>query len=332
MPLRGPAIGDRLINCQRFHKSGILDMIMPYLLHGGMKGLIICLCLAPLFQASAKPLSGGALLDQVISKPGSYSQVCDVMVMPSDIPYRAYQISDFNGTSFSQANKALIQENREPLIAAIKARLTAVDFSKSAVDTEKDEHPEKSFDGDGYGCDPATLNPLILNLIVDMNAVEALPELLTLEARLVKEIAKAKDSATAPVPIVSGWGIGEKRDSSNDGEARDRRINLFQARVAQRDLVMVMQVLMRNKKYSPALKTSLEVAYVKGLKADAAAHGWDKFKPGDELPKEINYRSVERDPVTGIVRDAYRPIEIPYTRESRDEVRAAAEQWVKEHS
>jgi len=308
---------------------------MPYLLHGGMKSLMICLFLAPLFQASAKPLLGGALLDQVISKPGSYSQVCDVMVMPSDIPYRAYQVSDFNGTSFSKANKALIQENREALITAIKVRLATVDFSKPAVETEKDEHPEENFDGDGYGCDPATLNPLILNLILDTNAVEALPELLTLEARLVKEIAKAKESATAPVPIVSGWGIGEKRNSSKDEESekvRDRRNNLFQARVAQRDLVMVMQVLMRNQKYGPALKTSLEVAYVKGLQAAAATHGWDKFKSGDELPKEIDYRTVERDPVTGIVRDVYGPIEIPYTRESRDEVRAAAEQWVKEHS
>ena len=277
-------------------------------------------------QAQEQPAA--RLLDRIISHPGSYSQVCDIMTAEVDIPYRAFELTDFSGASFSKANQALIDKNRGPLIEAIRARLLELDFTREAMAPGEDPKPEENEDGDAYGCDPKSLNPLLLGLIQQLQAIETLPELLVVEEKLVKGIAQAKNDPKSPAPVVAGWSVGfftKNPESQTDAE-RDRKSNLFQARVAQRDLVMLMAVLMREKSYSPYLKTSLETAYVRGLKQNAA--GYPKYKPGDPLPEEKYGRDFNLDPVTRILRRERDFVSIPYTRESRDEIRAAAAKWV----
>ena len=276
-----------------------------------------------------------ALLDKIISYPGSYSQVCDVMSMPEDIPYQAFVISDFEGSGFSKSNQALIDKNRKPLIKAVRARLLALDFSRKPTPPLEDPKPEENMDGDAFGYDPASLNPLLLRLIRRLHAIETLPELLVVEQKLVKEIAKAKDDSKAAPPVVAGWLVGMEGsydENAKDDEAqRDRKANLFNARVAQRDLVMVMAVLMREKSYPAYLKTSIETAYAKGLKIQSKQGDLAKFKSGEPIPKELKHLEIEIDPITRLPRARYSPVKIPYTRESRDEVRAAAEKWITEH-
>lgn len=278
--------------------------------------------------AAQAPEAG--LLDKLIAFPGSYSQVCDVMTAPEDIPYRAFDLTDFAGASFSKRNLAEIGKNRDSLVRAVRARLLAIDFSRKPADPPEDPAPEESMEADNFGCDPATLNPLLLELIRQLDAIEALPELLAVEAKLVKGIARAKNDPAAPAPEVDGWFVGAigPYDGNETDAVRDRRLNLFQARVAQRDLVMLMALLMREKSHPPYLKTSLEAAYVKGLKAQAKEQGLSKFKPGEPLPEDLKYLRIEIDPVSRLPRVAGSPVVIPYTRASRDEVRAAAEKWI----
>ncbi len=271
-----------------------------------------------------------ALLNKVISRPGSYSQVCDVMMAPADIPYRAFQLADFSGASFSKTNQALIEKNREALIKAVRARLLAVDFSKEAKQPGTDPKPEENFDGETFGCDPKSLNPLLLELIRQLHAIETLPELLVVEQKLVEGIAKAKDDVKVAPPVVYGWSVAIENDSRGAFQG-DRKINLFQARVAQRDLVMLMASLMREKSYPPYLETTLETAYVKGLKAEARAQSYDKYQPGPDLKKQLDELQMEVDPISKVIRAKYFSVKIPYTRESRDEVRAAAEKWIAAH-
>lgn len=279
----------------------------------------------------AEELPADALLDKIISYPGSYSQVCDVMTVEADIPYRAFELTDFSGASFSKTNQALIDKNRDALIPAIRARLLAVDFAREAVPPGEDPKPEENFDGEAFGCDPKSLNSLLLGLIQQIQAIEALPELLVVEQDLVKRIEKAKNDPTAPAPIVEGWFVGYITNDSEvktDAE-RDRFSNLFQARVAQRDLVMLMAVLMREKSYKPYLKTSLEVAYAKGLKKSASVY--PTYKVGDPLPEGKNGRDFKLDPIVRVLRRDRDFVSIPYTRESRDQIRAAAAKWIAEH-
>src|SRR6476620_3951357 len=64
-----------------------------------VKILSACCLIACSFHLHAEELSADKLLDRVISHPGSYSQVCDVMSAPPDIPYQLFQITDFSGAS-----------------------------------------------------------------------------------------------------------------------------------------------------------------------------------------------------------------------------------------
>ena len=287
-----------------------------------------------------------ALLDKVISRPGSYSQVCDIVSSPEDIPYRAFMLTDPNGASFSKSNLAAIAKNRDALVKSVRARLLAVDFSKKIKETPQDPKPENEGSSDievsGSGCDPASLNPLLLELVLELHAIETLPELLAVEQKLVKGIAKAKDNADAPPPIVDGWFVASEEELKHNREAvdaasseperesdtqkRDRKIALFNARVAQRDLVILMAMLMREQSYGPYLKTSIETTYYNRLQAQSKEGELAELKPGERIPN-----GIEIDPVTRFLHDSYTPVRIPYTRESRDEIRAAAAQWITEH-
>lgn len=292
----------------------------------------------------AQETEATALLDKVISYPGSYSQVCDVFTSPSDIPYRAFEISGYREAYFSNVKLAAIKANRESLVAAIRARLLAIDFSKPAKELPQDPTPDES-EGEeiSSGSDPMTLNPFLLDLIQQTHAIEALQELLIVEGKLVKGIAAAKDDAKVAPPIVDGWFLAEEnlspatdtevvRDNSPAATAKQERdYRLFQSRVAQRDVVTTIALLMREKSYAPYLKTNFEAAYAKGLKALAKKDGLEAFKPGDPLPPSLEGREIHLDKITGLPVQQYSPVAIPYTRESRDEIRAAAAQWITEH-
>lgn len=300
-----------------------------------MKPTILAAWAALVLPLSAQtPSSPEALLDKVITHPGSYAQVCDVLTASGDLPYRAYQVTSFAGASFSKANLAEMDKNRDGLVRALRARLLEFDLLRKPEDVKKDAAPEESFDGEDVGCDPHVLNPLLLEVILHLKATEALPELLVVEEKLVKGIAVAKDSAKAAPPVVTGWYVGEENApyDENEPEAkRDRRVNLFQARVAQRDLVLTMGRLLREAGYEPYRSTAIEKAYVKGLKAQVKENGLENYKPGEPLPKGKEYLEIVIDPVTKLPLDVFSSVSIPYTRESRDEVRAVASKWISEH-
>lgn len=297
---------------------------------------VVAALLLPLASISRGVEADTALLDKVIQFPGSYSQVCDIMMATPDLPYHAYTLSGFAGASFSKSNLMAMTQNREALVKAIRARLLEIDLVRKAEEAKKDPAPEVDEDGDNIGCDPKVLSPLLLELILELDAIEALPELLVLEAKIVKGIAAAKNDAKVAPPSVGGWYVAEevKDYDENEPEAkRDRRIQLFQSRVAQRDLVILMGRLLREKNYAPYMTTALEKAYVKGIKAEAKERGISDYKPGDKFTgeKEFLNDTVEIDPPSKVPVMMYTSIEIPYSRESRDEVRAVAAKWIEEH-
>lgn len=300
----------------------------------------------------AQDTEGTALLDKVISYPGAYSQVCDVFTSPDDIPYRAFVISGYREAYFSNVKLAAIKENRESLVKAIRSRLLAIDFSKKPKELPVDPSPDdKESEEIGSGSDPMTLNPFLLDLIHETHAIEALQELLIVEGKLVKGIAEAKDDAKAAPPVVDGWWVVQEEEMSavdrEDAEGKirerdkdpspaeiaklDRKRNLFNARVAQRDVVMTIALLMREKSYAPYLKTKFEAAYVKGLKALVKKDGLEGYKPGAPLPPDLEGRKIRIDEITKLPIEEYSSVALPYSRESRDEIRAAAAQWISEH-
>jgi hypothetical protein len=296
------------------------------------RALVVSVLAVSWVQAEISPAD--KLLDEVISHPGSYSQVCDVMTLPEDVPLRAYVIGGYMGADFSKETEARMQKNRDGLVAAARKRLLAIDFTKEAKEVAADPkaaagEPGEA-GGDAFGNDPATLNPLLLSLLEKLDATEALPELLKLEARLVEEISKVKKDPSVPSPVVDGWGVVPENfnyDEKISEAERDKRRAFFNARVAQRDLVTLMAMMMRSKAYPAFLATSLEAAYAKSLKSGQAA----LEKKQATGAQETGGVKIETDPITHFLRQEYDSVEVPYTRELRDEVRAAAEKWVKEH-
>jgi hypothetical protein len=60
-------------------------------------------------------------------------------------------------------------------------------------------------------------------------------------------------------------------------------------------------------------------------------HGLENYKQGDAMPVGMSHLEMRQDPITKLWIPSYAPVKIPYTRESRDEVRAAAAKWVSEN-
>lgn len=332
--------------------GSFLDRITVCDARGRMKWPIFFGNLLLIANLSAQETDASALLDKVISYPGAYSQVCDVFTSPDDIPYRAFEISGYREAYFSNVKLAAIKENRDSLVKAIRARLLAIDFTRVPKELPTDPSPDdKENEEIGSGSDPMTLNPFLLDLIHETHAIEALQELLIVEGKLVKGIAEAKNDAKAAPPLVDGWFVAKEADMSaidreEDNQAirerdkdpspaeiakLDRERNLFNSRIAQRDVVMTIALLMREKSYAPYLKTEFEAAYVKGLKALVKKDGLEAYKPGEPLPPQLEGRKIRIDEITKLPIETYSSVAIPYSRESRDQIRAAAAQWITEH-
>lgn len=271
--------------------------------------------------------TGTAYLNQLISAPGSYSQVCDVLMTTQEVPFKAFQIQDYSGAYFSDGNIALINSNRDSIVPAVRKRLGEIDLTREPVTPQPDKNADKEMEemGDCYGADPMSLNSFLFDIIKRTSAIEALPELLALEERLVTAINKAKEGG-AP-PEVSGWyaSIMDHEYDENEPDAvRERRTKLNCSRIAQRDLVSLIALLMREQKYAPYLATDFEKAYVKGLRKQAEENGLSANDQADDS-------SILTDPISGVRHYEYVEVEIPYSRPLRDGVRAAAEKWISEH-
>ncbi|MEP2776531.1 MAG: hypothetical protein ABJQ29_10285 [Luteolibacter sp.] len=278
----------------------------------------ILIALQPAFAET-----GTELLDKLIAAPGSYSQVCDVLMTTPDVPFKAFQIQDYAGAYFSDDNLSLIRSQREGLVAAVRKRLREIDLTREPVAPKPDPNAEKEEleMGDCYGADPKSLNSFLFEIIKRTSATEALPELLALEERLVVAINEAKEGGDPPE--VSGWyaGImGQEYDEHEPETVSERRSKLNRSRIAQRDLVMLIAMLMREQKYGPYLATDFEKAYVEGLRKQAEENGIAKDDP-----------YIQTDPISGIRHYKYVEVAIPYSRPLRDGVRAAAEKWISEH-
>ena len=292
---------------------------------------ILCQIIATAVALQAAEPTASKLLDRVISHPGCYFQVYNAITTTEDVPYRALELTNFAGASFSKANIIQIKKNRNLLIKALRTRLLAIDFTRKEQPPTKDLKPEENFDGDAYGSDPKLLNPLLLELISQLHAIAALPELLIVEQQLMLGIAKTQANAEASPPAVAGWFVSSTRDldENETTAARDHRTKLFHARVAQRDLVILMARLLRENKSPAYLKTSLEAAYAKGLKKHAASY--PPHLVGEPIPLGKHGIEYTIDPITNALRVPGVFITIPYTRESRDEIRTAAIQWITQH-
>lgn len=229
--------------------------------------------------------------------------MCSDASEKSQVPFHAYELTLYTAIEFSKANETLINSNRSEVIKAVRNTISSIDFTSKPEKTSEDPKPDPphikgEVHGDPYGFDPKSLNPLLAELILRLRAIETLPELVVMEATLARHIQLATQDQSAGIPWVDAWDIYEEPGAWQNlpEKKKQRHVALFAAKNAQRNLIILMQILMREANYQPALNNELEKIYQSKLASN---------------PSEV--------------------VEIPYSEELRNAVRASAQQWVKEH-
>jgi hypothetical protein len=191
------------------------------------------------------------------------------------------------------------------------------------------------------------LSQLLLNITIDLNAVEALPHLLRVEAELstMLEMNAADPSLILPEKYVDA-GFIDEADLKERIEDTDREKETFQQRfireakhraksnrqhciVAQRDLLATILCLLRQEKYSPLLSSDVEKSYRAEVLKNAAEENFGPIKKESDI-KEEDRAWIIIDPIINApTAYAHPQAKIPYTPVLRATIRGWANSWLE---
>jgi hypothetical protein len=252
------------------------------------------------FRANADQ-GAAKLLDQTIHDPGNWSQMCAIPPpLPFNVPFPLYSLAVPRFSTLAPENVSRLKAQRADVVHEITTRLHELDLSKHTWQRSGLSMLQNS------GQDPHGLSGLLLQIIMDLNAVETLPELLRLESDLNQRIETANYNTNAPLPDLDldspvAW---QEMDIVHPSPTQqDRR--LFAARVYQRELLSVIATLLRHEKFEPLLKSDIEARYIELLRH-------------------------EKDPEASPTWDYDRERYMPYTPELRHEIREFAQEFLKQ--
>jgi hypothetical protein len=280
--------------------------------------LILC------FTAAAKP-SSAKLLDEVISDPGNWDQMCSgPPEIPFDVPLPLYSLVARRTFSLSERNIARLRERRSEVVREIVLRLKKMDLAKSLkrkAEVPSEVSPETA---NWISPESAQLSGL-LEIILTLHAKETLPELLRLEPDLDRflEIAGRDGGASLPVFDVNASvaEVGRDRIDAWAKAYQQQRNPVFNVRVLQRDLLSVMAALLRDERFKPLLASDLEARYFKFLKREAEGSELRDIKaPADLTGFQAEW--ITFDPIYHLpVRVGRGHDVMPYTPKLRLEIR-----------
>ncbi|MBP9225378.1 MAG: hypothetical protein KBF76_16015 [Verrucomicrobiales bacterium] len=300
---------------------------------------ILSLCV--IFGASpallrAKESSAEKLLNSAIRNPGTFSQMCDIQFVPKKAPIPLYGLLIDSEFQFRTETLAKLRASRPDVISVLVKKLEGIDLSVPPVEGEM--KLGSNFDSlESTGLDPNHLSQLLLNVVIDLNAVECLPELLRLEQDLSRRLeANFTEPAANPVPefqLEGGFVIGSSESLSKESEARgdrdltekeeaEREVAYQRATaiVVQRDLLATMLVLLRQEKFPPLLSSAIEKKYADVLKREAAEENFAMIKSGADISAS-DAESIAIDPIVGVPFYAGRKsTEIQYSPKVRQQI------------
>lgn len=222
--------------------------------------LLLSFAIAAITLSAHADPGAAQLLDQTIHSPGSWNQMCAIPPpLPFNVPLPLYSLAVERFSTLTPENVSQLQAQRAEVVQEITTRLHNLDLSKRAPQTTGSS-PQNS------GQDPYALSGLLLQIIIDLNAVETLPELLRLESDLNRQIERANDNPYATLPNLDldspvAW---QEMDALHPPTDHERQ--LFAARVYHRELLSVIATLLRHEKFEPLLKSDIEARYSEFLK------------------------------------------------------------------
>lgn len=275
--------------------------------------------LLPCFPISAAE-SASELLDKIFNQPGHWSQMCaSPPPLPYDMPLPLYSLATPRFFSLSQENVAKLKARRAEVSVELAKRLDRIVIQGFP----KQEKP--------YNARPPAKNELsglLLEIILEIDAVDTLPGLLRLEATINDRLEKAAKDNGASLPDLdldsptrievppAPPGLTSKVEIEIVSKLPDISVQqqrTFAARLYQRELLSVIAELLRSEHFKPLLDSDLEKNYQAYLKRHPDA--------GKLLPIW-----APRSNSSGTVPEGF----MLYTPRLREEIRGFGKSYLKE--
>lgn len=303
-------------------------------------------------EAPAAMPDGATLLREAIVQPGYWGQMCSLPPpVPPDVPLSPIgDVAQF--TYMLSADSVLrLQAYRDRVIPALVDAMHRMDVKHLPKPSASDGMitSQSGWTLGNTGQTPGTLGPLVLDVVRSLNAVEALPELLRLEADLHELIVHAeKDPAFTPPQLkVDTWifipkdGKVDPKDPE-DMKKSDRTRALVSCRLLQRKVLGAIWSVLIAEFYPSARGSNVEQAFwAAGTKATRTrlenARTEDDLKwwikDPEALAEAWNPKKKKVVITDAVVEDVSAKIgaraSIPYTEAARDEMRAVTEEYLR---
>ena len=252
---------------------------------------------AAIILRSTPPLAHETV-ERILKEPGAFRQMCEKPVewWGDDPPLPAYGVAGGQERFISAANFNDLRSNRTKVVADLVERL------QQAFVGEPDlANPLAGANG--------TASPILLTMLVDLNAVETLPDLVRIEGQ------------------IHAWELSRAagRSSSEELAVQSAATPLLNgiARGYQRNLLGVMAGILRNEEYGPLRNSDLEKDYRRAMQARSAS--------ANKPPRDLNLLQKAIASLGVRFETPHRGIEavpIPYSESLRDQIVG----WAKDFS
>lgn len=310
--------------------------------------LALLLLVAPL-RAQDATRTGEQLLDDAILRPADFDQMCShPPTVNIDVPLPLYGLLVRRQFNLSEKQASALLARRNDVVAALVRRLDTMDLTRHAAPKKKPANSAKGGLSVLSDTDQHCFSGALLNVVMRLNAVEALPAMLKVEAQLAAVIEAAAKDNSAPVPKLemegieypnslrafeqfqNGSGKYESKAVANAAEII-RQQDLLHCRIYQRELLSAMAKLLRDAHFQPLLDSAIEQTYGEALKKKAQSGELRAIKKPEDIPADS--RSwIRWDPIYNLPAIPLRlHCEMLFTPELRAQIRGFVSQFLTEH-
>ena len=284
---------------------------------------------------------GEKLFQLIYRDPGNYSQMCGAPTVPRDIPLPAFDGMVTRYYSIGLENARRLQAQRHEIIPVLCEHLREVEiplihYASAYQNLSFKQLGEISLQDPPL--EPGELDSILLEMLRITHAIECLPEILKIENQLHTLLVAAEKNGYDTLPrlklnsaaqFFGSFSAAERKKAKETFTPIEaiKQIDLFAAKIYQRELLAVIARLLREEEFQPVFKSTLQTKYVEGLYQAARSGDLKDIKKAADIGPE-NKGWIIFDEEMQIPRYLYSPVFVTYSEELRSEVRNLAESFL----
>jgi hypothetical protein len=264
-----------------------------------------------------------ALLDGVIRRPGPWNQMCAMDVNDGLTPKPFFTLTYHREFFLDKANIATMHDRRSEVVPDIVQRLDRLGVATSLFG-EGGRRDVTALGGvQDSGIDPNKLSGLLLEIIVELRAVETLPSLLRLDEELNQALQSAASNPVWRYFVADGTNYVVATNSNPPLNATGKtpvidvpapagsgappvHYSVLMLRLYQREMLSTMAILLRDNQFQVPALTAIGTRYTDYMTEQAR-------QPGRRIVWSLEG-------------------EVPYSPELRGEIRKLAADYVRQSS